>query len=84
MHGSQGATALVGMPGFVVGAHEVIDGEWWLYVETIAAEVGCAECGSRAVGHGRARTAVRDVPVFGAADGVGVGQAPVALPRRGL
>ena len=36
VHGSQGATALVGMPGFVVGAHGLIDGEWWLYVETTA------------------------------------------------
>lgn len=65
MHGSQGATALVGMPGFVVGAHELIDGEWWLYVETTADAVGCDRCGTRAVGHGRARTAVRDLPISG-------------------
>lgn len=65
MHGSQGATALVGMPGFVVGAHELIDGEWWLYVETTADVVGCAECGTRAIGHGRSRTAVRDLAISG-------------------
>lgn len=41
MHGSQVATALVGMPGLVVGAHEVIDGEWCQYVETTVDEVGC-------------------------------------------
>ena len=65
MHGSQCATALVGMPGFVVGAHELIDGEWWLYAETTVDVVGCAECGTRAVGHGRARTAVRDLSISG-------------------
>ncbi len=65
MHGSQGATALVGMAGFVVGAQELIDGEWWLYVETTADFVGCAGCGTRAVGHGRTRTAVRDLPIAG-------------------
>ncbi len=65
IHGSQGATALVGMPEFVVGAHELIDGEWWLYVETTADVVGCEGCGTRAVGHGRTRTAVRDLPIAG-------------------
>jgi len=65
MHGSQGVTALVGMPGFVVGAHELIDGEWWLYVESTVDVVGCAECGTRAVGHGRSRTAVRDLATSG-------------------
>lgn len=63
--GSQGATALVGMPGFVVGAQELIDGEWWLYVESTADEVGCESCGTRAVGHGRVRTAVRDLTISG-------------------
>lgn len=63
--GSRGATALVGLPGFVVGAHELIDDEWWLYVETEADLVGCPDCGVRAVGHGRRPTAVRDLPVAG-------------------
>jgi transposase len=53
------------MPGFVVGAHDVVAGELWLYVETTADVVGCSECGTRAVGHGRARTAVRDLPISG-------------------
>lgn len=65
INGSQGATALVGMAGFVVGAQELIDGEWWLYVETTADLVGCRGCGTRAVGHGRARTPVRDLPIAG-------------------
>lgn len=29
IQGSGGATALVGMPGFVVGAHQLVDGELW-------------------------------------------------------
>ncbi|MEX1124490.1 MAG: ISL3 family transposase [Acidimicrobiia bacterium] len=65
IQGSRGATVLVGMPGFVVGAHELVAGELWLFVETTADVVGCHSCGIRAVGHGRARTAVRDLPVSG-------------------
>jgi transposase len=53
------------MAGFVVGAHELIDGEWWLYVETTVDFVGCSGCGTRAVGHGRIRSAVRDLPIAG-------------------
>jgi len=51
------------MPGFVIGAQALIDGEMWLYAETDADVVGCAGCGTRAVGHGRARTLVRDLPI---------------------
>lgn len=65
MHRSEGATALLGMPGFVVGAQLEVDGEWWLYVETTAELVGCPSCGTRAVGHGRRRTKVRDLPIAG-------------------
>jgi transposase len=65
IQGSRGATVLVGMPGFVVGAEEIFDGELWLYVETTADVTGCPRCGTRAVGHGRSRTAVRDLPVAG-------------------
>jgi transposase len=65
IQGSRGATVLVGMPGFVVGAHDIVAGEWWLYVETTADVVGCSGCGTRAIGHGRARTAVRDLPISG-------------------
>jgi len=55
----------LGLDGFVVGAHELGDGEWWLWVETAAEVVGCATCGTRAVGHGRRLVAVRDLPVAG-------------------
>lgn len=64
-NGSSGATALVGMPGFVVGVQVVVDGEWWLSVETGADTAGCAGCGSRAVGHGRRRVKVRDLAISG-------------------
>ncbi|MEZ5312109.1 MAG: ISL3 family transposase [Microthrixaceae bacterium] len=64
-HDSHGATALVGMAGFVVGAQALVDGEWWLHVETTASVVGCEDCGSRAVGHGRIRTPVRDLEISG-------------------
>ncbi|MEZ5310678.1 MAG: ISL3 family transposase [Microthrixaceae bacterium] len=64
-HDSHGATALVGMAGFVVGAQALVDGEWWLHVETTASVVDCEDCGSRAVGHGRIRTPVRDLEISG-------------------
>jgi transposase len=63
MHRSEGATTLLGMPEFVVGAQIDIDGEWWLAVETTASVVGCEGCGTRSVGHGRRRVRVRDLPM---------------------
>jgi len=65
MHGSDGATALLDLNGLRVGAHELVDDEWWLLVETTADVVGCSRCGARAVGHGRRRVQVRDVPIAG-------------------
>jgi transposase len=63
MHRSEGATALLGMPEFVVGAQIDVDSEWWLAVETTADVVGCEACGTRGVGHGRRRVKVRDLPM---------------------
>ncbi len=63
MHRSEGATALLGMDGFVVGAQVEADGELWLMVETTAEVVGCEGCGTRAVGHGRREVRVRDLPI---------------------
>lgn len=74
-HHSEGATALLGMPGFVVGAQLEVDGEVWLFVETTADVVGCAGCGTRAVGHGRRKVMVRDLPA-GVRDHCVTGQAP--------
>ncbi len=64
-HGSEGATALFDMDGFVVRAQMLEHGEWWLLVETTAAVVGCPSCGVRAVGHARRRVQVRDLPIAG-------------------
>jgi hypothetical protein len=64
-HRSEGATALLGMPGFVVGAQMELDGELWLHVDTTADVVGCRSCGTKAVGHGRRRVKVRDLPMAG-------------------
>lgn len=63
MHRSEGATALLGLDGFVVGAQVEVDGEWWLLVETMADVVACEACGTRAVGHGRREVRVRDLPM---------------------
>jgi transposase len=65
MHRSEGATALLGMPGFVVAAQLEVDGELWLSVQTTADVVGGSGCGTRAMGHGRRRVGVRDLPMAG-------------------
>ncbi len=62
MHRSQGATALLGMEEFVVGAQVEVDGEVWLLVETTTDVVGCDGCGTKAVGHGKLVVRVRDLP----------------------
>jgi transposase len=62
---SGGATALLGMDGFVVLTSTEIDGELWLLVETNRDVVGCARCGVRATGHGRSVVSVRDLPIGG-------------------
>jgi transposase len=62
--GSDSATALVGMAGFVlVGAVEV-DGELWQLIETTA-RAWCRACGCRAVSKGRRTVKVRDLPAGG-------------------
>jgi transposase len=63
--GSDDATALVGMPELVVGAQVLRDDEWWLFVETRTDRAWCPRCAVRAVGHGRTRTVVRDLPIVG-------------------
>lgn len=64
-HGSDDAAALVGVPELVVRAQVRRDGEWWLAVETRADWAWCPSCGVRAIGHGRSRTTVRDLPIAG-------------------
>jgi len=73
--GSSGATALLGMDGFVVLASIEEAGELFISVETSADVVGCANCGVRAVGHGRSVVQVRDQPVGGRPSGWSGGSA---------
>ncbi len=84
IQGSRGAIVLVGMPGFVIGAQLLVDGELWLRVETTADLVGCSGCGNPG---GRARS-IHDVGAgsagLGPADGVGLVKAPMALSRTCL
>jgi transposase len=65
IHGIDNAIVLVGMSELVVRALVLRDGEWWLAVETWPGLRWCPGCGVRAVGHGRNRTVVRDVPIAG-------------------
>jgi transposase len=60
-----GVSALLGLDGFVVVAQLLDDatGEWWLAVETTEDRAWCPTCGVRAVGHGRRRVKVRDLPM---------------------
>lgn len=64
-NGSDVVTMLFGIDGMRVLAQAEIAGEWWLKVETTPGVVGCSACGTRAVGHGRRRVRVRDLPAFG-------------------
>ena len=59
--GSQGATALLGLAGFVVVAAVEAGGEAWQLVETPVRAVRCPVCGTRARSKGRRRVAVRDL-----------------------
>jgi hypothetical protein len=60
-----GVSALLGLDGFVVCAQLFDDasGEWWLAVEATEDRAWCPSCGVRAMGHGRRRVVVRDLPV---------------------
>ncbi|HEX6237896.1 MAG TPA: transposase family protein [Acidimicrobiales bacterium] len=75
-----GVTGLLGLDGFVVGA-QVLDeasGEWWLAVETTEERAWCPACGVRAVGHGRRRVVVRDLPLADVEQGEVGAPGPVA------
>src|SRR5829696_965912 len=60
-----GVSALLGLDGFVMSAQllEEASGEWWLAVETLEDWAWCPACGVRAMGHGRRRVVVRDLPL---------------------
>lgn len=56
---------LVGLDGFVVTAQLFDDdsGEWFLAIETTENRAWCETCAVRAMGHGRRRVVVRDLPL---------------------
>jgi transposase len=60
-----GVSALVGLDGFVVRVQllDEASGEWWLAVETIEDRAWCPAWGVRAIGQGRRRVVVRDLPL---------------------
>jgi transposase len=60
-----GVSVLLGLEGFGVCAQllDEASGEWWLTVETTEDRAWCPSCGVRAVGHGRRRVMVRDLPL---------------------
>lgn len=62
-----GVSALLGIDGFVVTGQllDEASGEWWLAVETLEDRAWCESCAVRAVGHGRRRVVVRDLPMAG-------------------
>lgn len=64
-HGSDDATALLNIAGFIVRGCDEIDDEHVISVETSATIVGCPGCGTRAIGHGRSLVRVRDLPMGG-------------------
>jgi transposase len=64
-YGSASGSILLGLDGFEVTAAEIIDDEWRLAVQTTAATVGCAACGTQARVHARRTVRVRDLPMGG-------------------
>jgi transposase len=59
------ATAMLGLPGFVLLAVSQVDGELEQAIETTSVEEFCRGCGVQAVPHGRRPVRVRDLPVAG-------------------
>jgi transposase len=53
------------MENFVVLASTIVGGEVWMEIETVTSTVACSGCGTRAVGHGRSRVWLRDLPSLG-------------------
>ncbi len=60
-HGTEDATALLGIPELEGMAQTEEAGEIWLAVETRSRRSGCPACGTRVIGHGRRAVKVRDV-----------------------
>jgi hypothetical protein len=73
---------MLGLPGLVVLAVEVTDGEIETTVETTRTKAWCRSCGVRAVGHGRREVVVRDIDVFDRHARCGGASASGAAPSR--
>jgi len=60
-----GVSGLLGIDSFVVTVQllDEASGEWWLAVETLEDRAWCEACAVRAIGHGRRRVVVRDLPM---------------------
>ena len=61
------ATAMLGLPGFVLIAVSELEDEIEQAIQTTADVVGCPGCGAVAVAHGRRPVRVRDLPAAGRA-----------------
>lgn len=64
-HDATAATAMLGLPGFVLLAVSSHDEELEYAVETSERVTGCPDCGVLARLHDRRRTDVRDLPAGG-------------------
>ena len=63
--GDADASVLFNLRGFRVHAQTMVEGEWWLAVDTDAGRAACRSCGVFGVGNGRRRVLVRDLPIAG-------------------
>lgn len=66
-HEGSAATAMLGLPGFVLLAVSELDGEVEQAIESVEDVVGCPGCGVRAALHDRRPVRVRDLPGAGRA-----------------
>ena len=84
INSSSAVSALVGMDGIVVGAQQLVDGEWWLYAETTADVTGCPVVWDPSGWSWPVPEPGSGSPHRRAANRVGVRPPPVALWRADL
>ena len=76
---NQNATALFGMPGFEVCSTEMVDGEWYVGIETPRDLVGCGACGAVARVKDRRGDGAGPARRWGAGGGNGIFECRYAL-----